>query len=173
MSAMLDHIPALDTQRLILRAPRKDDLPAITAFFATDRSHMVGGPRDANECFNTVASRIGHWALHGYGIWHVEDRQTGEFIGWAGFMNPPSWDEPELGWTLFSQAEGKGYAFEAARAARAFGAQQLGLDGVISYVRVDNTRSRALAEKLGASVEREGSVLGTPCLIYRHPKETA
>ena len=173
MSAMTDHIPVLDTQRLTLRAPKKDDLPTITAFFATERSHMVGGPRNADECFNTVASRIGHWAIHGYGLWHIDDRQSGDFLGWVGYLNPPSWDEPELGWGLFAHAEGKGYAFEAARAARAFGAQELGLDGVISYIHPDNTRSRALAERLGARIEREGSVMGTPCHIWRHPKEAA
>lgn len=173
MSAMLDHIPVLDTQRLTLRAPKKADLATITAFFETGRSHMVGGPRDAGESFTTLAGRIGHWALQGYGIWHVDDRSSGDFLGWVGFLNPPGWDEPELGWTVFAHAEGKGYAFEAARAARAFGAQALGLDGVISYVRAENTRSRALAEKLGAKVERDGSVLGTPCLVYRHPKEAA
>ena len=170
---MLDAIPVLDTQRLTLRAPKKADLPTITAFFETERSHMVGGPRDADQCFNSLTSRIGHWAYHGYGLWHIDDRQSGDFLGWVGFMNPPSWDEPELGWTLFAHAEGKGYAFEAARAARAFAAQEFKLDGVISYIHADNTRSRALAEKLGATYERDGSVLGTPCHIWRHPKEAA
>ena len=173
MIQMLDAIPVLDTQRLTLRAPKKADLPTITAFFETERSHMVGGPRDADQCFNSLTSRIGHWAYHGYGLWHIDDRQSGDFLGWVGFMNPPSWDEPELGWTLFAHAEGKGYAFEAARAARAFAAQEFKLDGVISYIHADNTRSRALAEKLGATYERDGSVLGTPCHIWRHPKEAA
>jgi len=173
MSAMLDHIPVLDTQRLTLRAPAKKDLATLTAFYQTERSHMVGGPRDALESFNSLAARIGHWALHGYGLWHIEDRQSGDFLGWVGAMNPPSWDEPELGWTLFAHAEGKGFAFEAARAARAFASQEFKLDGMISYIRPDNTRSRALAEKLGASIERDGEVMGTPCQIWRHPKEAA
>ncbi|MFY0647762.1 GNAT family N-acetyltransferase [Sulfitobacter geojensis] len=171
MNAMTDPIPVLDTQRLTLRAPRKSDLPTLTAFYETERSHMVGGPRDATGSFNSLASRIGHWAIYGFGLWHIDDRKTGDFLGWTGFLNPPSWDEPELGWTLFAHAEGKGYAFEAARAARAYGAGHLKLDGVISYIRADNTRSAALAEKLGATFEREGEVMGTPCHIWRHPKE--
>lgn len=171
MIQMLDPIPVLDTQRLTLRAPRATDLPTLTAFYTTERSHMVGGPRDADACFNSLASRIGHWAIHGFGLWHLDDRKTGDFLGWTGLMHPPSWDEPELAWTLFAHAEGKGYAFEATRAARAFAAQHLGLDGAISYIHAENTRSRALAEKLGARIEREGQVLGTPCHIWRHPKE--
>ena len=173
MSAMLDHIPVLDTQRLTLRAPRKADLPTLTAFFDTERSHMVGGPVDATGAFTKLTARIGHWAVLGYGLWHIDSRENGDFLGWAGIINPPGWDEPELGWTLFAHAEGKGYAFEAARAARAYAAQAFKLDGLISYIRPDNTRSRALAEKLGATHERDGAVMGTPCQIWRHPKEAA
>lgn len=171
MIAMTDPIPVLDTQRLTLRAPKKADLATLTAFFETERSHMVGGPVDAIGTFTKLAARIGHWALRGYGLWHIDDRKTGDFLGWVGLINPPSWDEPELGWTLFAHAEGKGYAFEAARAARAYAAQEFKLDGVISYIRADNTRSATLATRLGASYERDGDVMGTPCHIWRHPKE--
>lgn len=163
--------PIIETERLTLRGPQASDLATLTAFYASQRSHAVGGPRDADATFTALASRIGHWDIHGYGLWHLDDRATGAFIGWAGMLNPPSWDEPELGWTVFEPAEGKGLAFEAAHAARAYAAAHQNLDGVISYVRAENTRSRALAERLGAQVEREGSVMGVPCLVYRHPKE--
>lgn len=171
MSIMTDSIPVLDTQRLTLRAPKKADLPTMTAFFETERSHVVGGPVDAMGAFTKLTARIGHWAIKGYGLWHIDDRKTGDFLGWVGVTNPPSWDEPELGWTLFAHAEGKGYAFEAARAARAYAAQHLKLDSLISYIRADNTRSAALAAKLGARFERDGMVVGTPCHIWRHPSE--
>lgn len=170
---MIADIPQIETERLILRAPQAADLPTFTAFYATKRSHMVGGPRDADESFKALTSRIGHWAVMGYGLWHLEDSETGAFLGWAGLMNPPSWDEPELGWTVFEQAEGKGLAFEAVTAARAYAASHQGLHGVISYIHADNERSAALAGRLGAVVERSGEVLGTPCQIWRHPKEVA
>ncbi|MEP5729027.1 MAG: GNAT family N-acetyltransferase [Sulfitobacter sp.] len=173
MTYMTDQIPVLDTQRLTLRAPKTSDLATLSAFFQTERSHSVGGPVDATGAFTKLAARIGHWALKGHGLWHIDDRQNGDFLGWVGVINPPGWDEPELGWTVFAHAEGKGYAFEAARAARAFAAQELKLDRLISYISPDNHRSCALAVRLGASFEREGSLLGIPCNIYRHPKEAA
>ena len=169
MSVMTDQIPVLDTPRLTLRAPKMADLPTLTAFYATQRSHMVGGPQDAKGAFNKLASRIGHWAFLGYGHWHIDDRKTGDFLGWVGILNPPGWDEPELGWALFAHAEGKGFAYEAASAARAFAAQHLKLDHLISYIRADNDRSRALAKRLGATHERDGTVMDTPCQIWRHP----
>ena len=171
MSIMTDQIPVLDTPRLTLRAPKMADLSTLTAFYATQRSHMVGGPQDAMGSFTKLSSRIGHWAMLGYGMWHIDDRSNGDFLGWVGMMNPPVWDEPELGWTLFAHAEGKGFAYEATMAARAFSAQLLNLDCAISYIRADNTRSAALAARLGATHERDGNLLGTPCQIWRHPSQ--
>lgn len=171
MNAMTDQIPVLDTSRLTLRAPGRRDLATLTAFFETERSHIVGGPADATDTFAKLASRIGHWALKGYGLWHIDERKTGDFLGWVGVINPPGWDEPELGWTLFAHAEGKGFGFEAASAARAYAALQQGLDRLISYIRPDNARSIALARRLGAAHERDGVLMDTPCQIWRHPAE--
>ena len=170
MTPITAHIPVIETDRLVLRGPEAGDLPAFTAFYQTDRSHMVGGPRDAVASFTSLDSCIGHWVIKGFGLWHLTLRETGEFIGWAGMIDAPGWDEPELGWTVLPQAEGKGLAYEAALAARTYAAQKLGLDGVISYIDPANTRSLALAARLGATFERDGALLGKPCHIYRHPK---
>ncbi|WP_377193121.1 GNAT family N-acetyltransferase [Ruegeria meonggei] len=163
-------IPTVETERLILRAPHLDDLPAMTAFFETERSHLVGGPKTAMECWRSLMGRFGHWATLGYGGWHIVEKASGTFAGWTGIINAPGWDEPELGWTILDAFEGKGIAFEAADAARAYSARKLGVNSPISYVAHNNTRSRALAERLGATYERDGEVMGTPCQIWRHPR---
>ena len=167
------HIPQIETDRLILRAPRGDDLPRLTAFFASRRSHMVGGPRDAAETFTSLTGRLGHWALRGFGLWHLTEKASGNFIGWTGMIDPPGWDEPELGWTLLADAEGKGLAFEAVTAARSHAARHFGLNRVISYIAHTNTRSRKLATRLGATFERDGTLLGKACQIWRHPQVEA
>jgi RimJ/RimL family protein N-acetyltransferase len=91
-------------------------------------------------------------------------------IGACGFIFREGWDEPELGWNLHDGYEGKGYAFEAASAARAYGAKHFDLSGVISYIDPVNRRSIALAKRLGATFERKTSLLGQEADIYRHPK---
>lgn len=162
-------IPTIETERLVLRAPTLDDLPAMTAFFETERSKMVGGPKTALEVWRSLMGRFGHWATLGYGGWHIVEKATGRFAGWTGIINAPGWDEPELGWTILEAFEGKGIAYEAALAARSYSARHLGVQAPISYVAHANTRSRALAERLGATFEREGEVVGTPCQVWRHP----
>lgn len=163
-------IPSIETDRLILRAPQQDDLPGMISFFATERSHMVGGPKDALESWSSLTNRLGHWALKGYGLWHLTEKASDTFVGWVGIIDAPGWDEPELGWTLLHEAEGKGLAFEAILAARDHVARHQGLNGVISYIAHANDRSRALAERLGARYEREGELLGKRAEIWRHPK---
>lgn len=162
-------IPTLHTDRLTLRAPKLDDLAALTAFYASEQSHTVGGPRDETDSAMTLNATAGQWLLHGFGSWHIADRDSDAYLGRTGFLFAPGWQEPELGWAVTKQAEGKGIAYEATQAARAYGAKHLRLDAPISYIRPDNTRSAALAKRLGAQFERHAELRGTPCDIYRHP----
>ncbi|MEP4196567.1 MAG: GNAT family N-acetyltransferase [Aliishimia sp.] len=163
-------IPEFSTDRLLLRAPKLADLPRVTEFFASERSHIVGGPLNAREASRAMMQIYGMWALRGHSFWYIADKATDIFLGWTGIINGPAWDEPELGWTVVEEAEGKSIAFEAATAARAYAATQLGYDGVISYIAPQNSRSATLAKRLGASFEREGELLGHDVHVYRHPK---
>lgn len=170
MNTMTDHIPTLETERLVLRAPKMADLPTLTDFFTSPQSHAVGGPRDPVASFNTLAATIGHWAIKGFGSWHIADRETDAFWGRTGFIDMPGWEEPELGWALTADAQGRNIAFEATQAARSYGAAHLGLDGVISYIRPANTRSATLAKRLGAVLEKtHANWRGKPCDVWRHP----
>lgn len=163
-------IPVIETERLILRAPQESDLDALAAFYATPRSHIVGGPMDRADCWRIISGGLGHWLLRGFGMWHIHHKADDRMIGACGFIFREGWDEPELGWNVHEGYEGHGYAFEAALAARRYGAAKLGLDGVISYIAPENTRSKALATRMGAKLESEGSLLGEQAHIYRHPK---
>lgn len=162
-------IPVLRTERLILRAPQAGDMDVLAAFYASERAHFIGGPCDRFQTWTRLLSGLGHWALRGYGWWAVECRATGALAGRVGVGLHEGWDEPELGWHIYEGFEGRGYAFEAALAARRHARESWGMGPLISYIVAENHRSRALAERLGAVVEREGSVVGHPCLVYRHP----
>ncbi|WP_282027903.1 GNAT family N-acetyltransferase [Ruegeria faecimaris] len=159
MTAAAPHIPRLKTERLILRAPCEDDFSALEAFFASDASKFVGGPKRADETWRTLALLLGHWTLRGYGYWAVEEKGAGKYIGHVGLWFPHSWPEPEIGWTLMSSATGKGYATEAALAARTYAYDVLGWDTAISLIDPDNLASRAVADRLGARFDS----------IYKHP----
>ena len=160
MNAIALDIPVLETERLRFRMLSVDDFDEEVAFYATDRSKGVGGPLEAREVWRVLSTFIGHWVIHGYGMWALEDKATGRYAGRAGFLNPIDWPEPEIGWTLMAHAEGKGLAYEAALTVRDFAYKTLGWTTAISLILDDNTRSGALAKRLGCT--RDG--------VFRHAK---
>jgi RimJ/RimL family protein N-acetyltransferase len=163
-------IPTIETENLILRAPRADDLDHVAAFMQSPRSSFIGGPKNRHETWRLICGIVGHWYLKGFGMWTLEHRAQGRACGAAGFIDHEGWDEPELGWHLHDGFEGQGLAYEGAKAARDYGQKHFGLNGVISYIDPKNTRSLALARRLNANYERDGLVMGHACHVYRHPK---
>lgn len=163
-------IPALHTERLTLRAPSIDDFEAECAFYASPRAEHVGGPLGPDQVWRMIASFLGHWEIHGFGFWGIEDRATGQYLGRTGLWYPHGWPEPEIGWSVTAAAEGRGIAREAALAARGYAYGTLGWTTAISLIAPGNVRSIALAERLGATYESDWNHerFGRT-LIYRHP----
>ncbi len=126
------------------------DFGPTEAFFASDRSKFVGGPLSSEQSWRVLASEIGHWTLRGYGRWIVEERATNTPVGNVGLWYPHGWPEAEIGWDLFEGFEGRGYATEAALAARGYAYDVLGWTTAISLVDPKNAASRKLAQRLGA-----------------------
>ncbi|WP_323780015.1 GNAT family N-acetyltransferase [Thalassovita sp.] len=167
------NIPVIETERLILRGPRESDFEPFAAFSASERAKFVGGPYTRYRSWGGFLAGYGHWALRGYGMWMLEDRASGATAGRVGVIFNEGWDEPELGWHIYDGFEGRGLAYEAALAARDYAARHFGITAPISYIDPANTRSKALADRLGARFEREGEVVGEACHVYRHPATEA
>lgn len=164
-------IPTLLSERLTLRAPSLSDFDAIAAFRGSDRAAFVGGPATQAQSWQYLAALIGHWHMRGYGRWIVTETGAEETaLGIVGPLFPIDWPEPEIAWSMFEAGEGKGYAFEAARLARDYAYQTLEWTTAASFVNPLNTRSVALAEKLGCRPDGsfEHGAFGT-MHIWRHP----
>ncbi len=144
----------LRTRRLILRYWSDDDLPAFAAMNA-DTAVMAHFPalldRAASDAL--AARKRAHLAAHGWGSWAVEVRGEAEFIGYVGLQPVPFeaafTPAVEIGWRLSQAHWGRGFATEAARAAIAFGFEQLDLSEIVSFTVPANARSRAVMRRLG------------------------
>lgn len=167
----MNRIPEIITKRLRLRAPALADFAAFANHCASDRASFSTGCLDQRGAWLEFAAAVGSWALHGIGAWSITSRSTGDYLGEVMIQHPPHFPERELGWTLMAEAEGKGFATEAATAA---------LDWLrakddtppVSYISPGNGRSIALALRLGA-VHDTGAALPTgegadETLVYRH-----
>ncbi|TNC68794.1 GNAT family N-acetyltransferase [Rubellimicrobium roseum] len=167
-------VPALETERLRLRAPTLADFPAWAEILCSPRAVHMDGPYGRDDAFTEFAATVGSWLLRGHGPWTIESRATGEVLGFVCLNMEPSDQEPELGYFLRAGAEGQGIAQEATRAARQQ-AWALGLPSLVSYIDPQNARSVALAERIGArrDTEAEAVLAGTVsegALVYRHPR---
>jgi ribosomal-protein-alanine N-acetyltransferase len=104
----------------------------------------------------------------------IADRETDAPLGVVGPYFPEGWPEPEIAWTVFEQAEGRGIAFEAAQEARRFAYETLGWTTAISCTMPENTRSQALAQRMGCVRDGTyGHPEGYTLHIWRHPAPEA
>jgi RimJ/RimL family protein N-acetyltransferase len=146
--------PTLRTSRLILRAQRPSDTEALMAAFADDEySRFITRDRRAlsrEEAWRPIATVPGMWAVSGYGQWMVEERATGLPVGRLGPWQPEGWPDFEIGWSIFPQHQGQGYAAEGAAAALVWTHETLGLDHVIHLIDPGNIASQKVAKRLGA-----------------------
>jgi RimJ/RimL family protein N-acetyltransferase len=170
MTALLTHVPQLETERLILRGWDEADFDTMRAIFSdADTMKYLGGVVNEFTAWRAIAGQIGHWAMRGYGFFAVEEKASGACIGWCGPWFPHGWPDREIGWTLRPGYRGKGYATEAARASLHFAYRELGWDSAISLIDKDNAASIAVAERLGASHEQSDvTVTDFTAEIYRH-----
>jgi RimJ/RimL family protein N-acetyltransferase len=164
-------IPEIETPRLRLRAFRTTDLDAFAAMNA-DAEVMrylgSGETQDRLATWRAMAGFNGHWSLLGCGMWAIERKTDGAFVGRAGLHHPPYWPDLELGWALARAAWGQGYAREAAAAALAFAQRARRGVRLVSYIRPGNERSVRVALALGARPDGQSDLLGTPVDVYTH-----
>ena len=168
-AALQGHLPALATDRLILRSPRVADFEAFAEIACSERGRFFGGPFSREDAWAEFAGMTGSWLLHGHGLWTIGAPQG--VVGFVLLGFEPGDREPELGFLMTAAGEGQGYAAEAARAALGHAFDTLGWSTCVSYVDPANARAIALAERLGAV--RDTSLIDDTgeTLTFRHLRE--
>ncbi|WP_265562906.1 GNAT family N-acetyltransferase [Sphingomicrobium arenosum] len=157
---MTDEI--LATDRLILRRWRESDVTPYAAMCADAEvmRHIGDGSiRSAAETRASVARIEAAWDAHGFGLFALERRDDGRFIGYTGLSIPTFLPEVmpsvEIGWRLSRENWGQGLASEAAAAARDFAFERKGLADLVSIFQHGNHASARIASKIGMRSERE------------------
>jgi len=166
--------PIIETERLRLRGWNESDLDGFSKLNANAEfiAYLGGGvPIDRAESFKVMLSIIGHWTLLGYGLWLVEDKASGNFIGRIGLLNLEDWPAIELGWGIHPNNWGKGYATEAAIASADWAFTNLHLDSLISIIDPRNAGSKAVARRIGEKYDRTEFVKDRDCDIFKITKD--
>ena len=167
--------PVIETARLILRQWRGSDVAANTAMLSdpgTARFITADGKPVTGELigWRNAAVMAGHWALHGFGMFVVEEKQTGRFAGRVGPWFPPGWPGFEVGWGIVREFRGKGYATEAARAAIDWSFATFELEQILHCIDCENTASQAVARRLGAEKGHQFDLFGHDADVWVTPR---
>lgn len=176
---------AIETERLLLRMPRPEDLEALLPMHADPEvMRWIGGVRDRAETEAAVARWLELWDANGIGHFVAERRADGVVLGRVGFVvwDTRTWEigtregagtaaQPELGWAIAREHWGNGFATEGARAARDWFLAGHGDERLVSVIAPENVRSRRVAEKLGC-VPGETFELAAHghAVLWEHPR---
>lgn len=166
----------LEMDRLIMRPLTGDDFADYAAMLADPQvagglAESVGtSPADA---WRSLAMFIGHREIRGYSHWALVEKATGRFVGRAGPWQPHGFPGLGVGWCLAREHWGKGYATEAARASLGYCLKELGAQEVISVILPANSRSIAVAERIGHRHLRDIEYRGQTVHLYGQHADSA
>jgi len=168
-------VPTLETERLILRSFREEDIDRMTHLFA-DPDFMRFSLGVFTERKQTVAfiEKVMGWDRAGIpSQFAIVPRGEGTIIGYCGFFYHPEHgiEDIEIGYRLDPDYWNRGLITEAARAVRDQGFRDFKLSRVISLIHPENIPSRRVAEKNGMKVEKEITFRGFPTLVYSITRE--
>ncbi|MEY4160102.1 MAG: hypothetical protein RLZZ136_723 [Pseudomonadota bacterium] len=156
----------LQTERLILRSWREEDLESFAAICADPLVMATLGPvMNRDETRALVARECAIEAEHGHTFWVVERREDQRLIGKCGIIigrDGPIAGRPEIGWRLAADCWGHGYITEAARGCVDWFFAHCDADSLWAITSTGNQRSRAVMDRLGMILRPE--------LEFYHPR---
>ncbi len=163
----------LETDRLITRFLTKDDI-SIWAKFLGDKESIqffpntsFKSPEEHSEFW--IEKQLLRYKENRYGLQALINKDTGEFIGQCGLLLQEIDGIPELevGYHIFKNHRGKGYATEAAKTFKAYGLKHKQADSIISIIHTENLNSQNVAIKNGMQLEKKSKWMDLDVLIFR------
>jgi ribosomal-protein-alanine N-acetyltransferase len=165
----------LETERLILRFFREEDVDVMAQLFANpDFMRFSLGVFTERKQTTAFIEKVMDWDRTGIpSQFAVVPRGEDTIIGYCGFFYHPEHgiDDIEIGYRLNPKYWNRGFATEAARAVRDHGFRDWKLSRVISLVHPENIPSRRVAEKNGMKIEKEITFRGFRTLVYAVTRE--
>lgn len=162
--------PLFETPRLRCRRWRADDLAPLHAVYSDPEAmRWVGDGRPITraECERWLEVTEANYAVRGYGMFALEDRGSGEVVGFCGLVHPGGQPEAEVKYAFRRSHWGRGLATEAVSALLAYGAARHALSRVIATVAPGNTASQRVLAKAGMRLaEHRRNDDGSLTLVY-------
>ena len=169
--------PTVETERVRLRAWRKDDREKYFSILQEPAvfRHFGPEPMGMEECWRRLMAASGGWQLNGFGGWAVERKDDGKLLGMTALftawrdLDPEFGEEPEMGWIFATETHGKGLAGEACRAVLDWAETNLDPTPIWAIIAPANEPSIRLAGKLGFERLHETLYHKDPTVVLKRP----
>ncbi|KRA18000.1 GCN5 family acetyltransferase [Lysobacter sp. Root983] len=148
----------IETQRLTLDELAPPDADFIVELL-NDPAFLANigdrGVRDHADALRYIANGpAASYAKHGFGLWLVRDKASGERLGLSGLLQRDTLPDADIGYAFLPQYRGQGYAVEACTAVIAHAREPLRLPRVLAIVSPGNEASTRVLEKIGLRYQR-------------------
>lgn len=163
-------ITILDTERLLLRKFVPDDAKILASIIETITNEQYKHLSLLEYAEGFIEHKIiPSYEKNGFGLWALEDKNTGKLIGYCGLhkVDVSGKEKIELAYRIARDFRGQGLATEAAIAVRDYGLNVLKIPEIVSCIAHDNSASIRVAEKVGMKYLKDGQMFGKPCKVYR------
>lgn len=148
----------IETKRLYLRKLNQGDF--------TDLCKILKDPEvmyayehgfSDEEVQDWLDKQLQRYAEHGFGLWAVIEKKSGELIGQCGLTMQDCEGEEvlEIGYLFQKAYWHQGFASEAAIACREYAFKELGAGDVYSIIRDTNTASQNVAIRNGMTIRKQ------------------
>lgn len=168
----LDNYFVQTTERLILRACQKEDIPNWESFFVANPSlPFLGIDVSLDKATNAkiwIENQLKRYPKIGLGHLAITDKKSSVFMGTAGIIPRIIDNKPymEIAYSLKQEYWGKGYGSEAAQQLLKFGINHDLSKNFVSIIHVENLPSKKVAIKNGMQVLFKTQYLGMPVEIF-------
>lgn len=170
----------LQTKRLRLREMTKDDFHSLCTILQDEKvMYAYEHAFSDEEVEDWLERQLERYRRDGIGLWAVERKDTGEFVGQTGL----TWQETgfgreiEIGYLFKRSAWHNGYAIEAAQGCKRYAFEQLRAGRVVAIIRENNHASQKVALRLGMKpigrIVKHYYYMDMPHLVFALENEAA
>ncbi|MCL6730494.1 GNAT family N-acetyltransferase [Sphingomonas hankyongi] len=177
----LTSAPELETERLLLRGFREDDLDEHAAILSDPvvMEHFGGHLFGREDSWRRLLGGVGLWSLQGTGLLAAERKSDGKLVGHVGLfdyhreISPSIEGVPELGYIFAAEVHGRGIAREACDALLKWADRTLDAQETVAIISIGNMPSIKLAERLGYQRQPDGVYREEPISLWRRQRRAA
>jgi RimJ/RimL family protein N-acetyltransferase len=161
-------LPRFETERLILRSPQEDDLDNIYRLgsSSTVMRYISNGKTQTRVEAKADLERRIKTSTTIFGYWIVEEKSSGQFVGWLALKRLDNSDDIEVGYRFLEEYWGQGLATEGSRRLLQYAFQILNLQRVVAIALEANKASTRVMEKLGMQYCKKDRYYGFDVVVY-------